>query len=146
MRLHTWNKRIAAGLAVGMVLLGGCANADFKADTSPISRAEAVTPAPEITPAPTAAPAKINPLEDQFAPTESTEQMAEDGVKGITNSGVNVRSAPKGETVDALPNHAEVEVLGRDGGWFLVKYGEIEGYIYGQFLDIDGVNGLDLED
>ncbi len=137
------------GIFAAVTILGGCANPDFEQDTSPISQAEEVTPTPTATVTPTASPAKINPLEDQFSSTNSgSENIQSTGMTGITNSGVNVRETPRGTTIDALPNRAEVEILAQDGGWYLVYYEEegIQGYIYGQFLDINGVNALELDE
>ncbi len=151
MRRYAWKKAAAAAVLLGTLSLSGCANADFAADTSVESVAETEETAPQtsVTPAPTAAPAKLNPLEDQFSTDSSIsaeENLASENITGITNSGVNVHSSPRGETTDSLPDEAEVDVLGRDGDWFLVRYEDVEGYIYGQFLDIDGVNGLDLDE
>ncbi len=140
---------LTAAAMTAAMLLTACANADFAVDTTSIpQKTESVTPRVTSGPKPTAAPAKLNPLEDEFSDSSKADGGAPEGAsgKGMTNSGVNVHVSPKGETVDSIPDHVEVEILGRQGNWFEVRYESVQGYIYGQFLDIDGVNALELEE
>ncbi|GEM_PF-6606709 len=144
-------KTLAAAAAIAAALsLTACSNADFEttngADLS-TSSTESVAPKPHQEAEPTAAPAKINPLEDQYSSSESNP--AGKNYNGITNSDVNLHSDPGGTTIGTVPANTKLEILGKDGNWYKIRYGDQTGYIYGQYMDFfDGTNGLDsdLED
>jgi uncharacterized protein YgiM (DUF1202 family) len=81
------------------------------------------TPASTPTPAPT--------------PTPTTQTGT---VK--VNTTLNVRSGAgtQYKVVGSLKNGTKVEVLGKSGSWYRIKYGSITGYVSGQYLVVDNSN------
>lgn len=63
------------------------------------------------------------------APTEQPEEMNKSGY--VAGTGVNVRSMPstEGKVVEVLNTNAEVTVIGEEGDWYKIRFGDIEGYI-----------------
>ena len=59
----------------------------------------------------------------------------------ITNagSGLILREKPSksGDVIFTIANGKEVEVLGKEGDWYKVKYNGEEGYLFSQFVKID---------
>ena len=67
---------------------------------------------------------------------ESTTSEDGDSFKH-TNDTVNVRKEPNEDAtiLEVLEENEKVEVLGTEGKWTHVKWGEIEGYISSEYLD-----------
>lgn len=63
---------------------------------------------------------------------------ATDGV--ITGETVKLRKAPSLDAglVTLLSVDNKVEVLGKEGDWYQVKYKEYEGYVYADYIDVEG--------
>ncbi len=51
---------------------------------------------------------------------------------------VNMREKPDSDSehIVSIPKGETVEIVEKSGKWYLVKYGEYEGYCYGKYLDI----------
>lgn len=70
---------------------------------------------------------------------EGDEPMAEIEYATVTaNSGstVNMRKKPEGDLLDRVPVGARVSVIGEDGDWLNIVYGETEGWMKKEFLAI----------
>ena len=63
---------------------------------------------------------------------------ASDGV--ITGETVKLREEPSmdGSLVTLLSVDNKVEVLGKDGEWYHIKYEDYEGYVYQDYVDVEG--------
>lgn len=63
---------------------------------------------------------------------------ASDGV--ITGKTVKLREEPSmdGSLVTLLSVDNKVEVLGKDGEWYHIKYKDYEGYVYQDYVDVEG--------
>lgn len=68
------------------------------------------------------------------------------GTNGVMNATVrtgggrlNIRSAPslEAEVIAQAPNGAVVTVLAREGEWYLIRRGNVEGYVFSQYLVIN---------
>lgn len=59
-------------------------------------------------------------------------------VRGFTTENVNMRSGPgtSYSKITTLPKNSSVIVLNSKDGWYLVKWGDYQGYISGEYLDI----------
>ena len=66
-----------------------------------------------------------------------TEETENSGSKEwmVTNDDVNVRDAAAGDVIDGIDAGEKVEILGRDGDWYQIRYGSLEGYVYAELLD-----------
>lgn len=53
----------------------------------------------------------------------------------VTNDDVNVRDAAAGNIIDGIDAGETVEILGKDGDWYQIRYGSLEGYVYADLLD-----------
>lgn len=143
---------LASGL---LIFAAGCTNRDFStSNATTVSEASSVAPTLKAGSEKKASPAKINPLESDSALTASEEGedstaspdsgMDQAAFCGTTNSGVNLHSSPKGPTTDSLPKGADVDVIGKEGNWYEIRYQDETGYIYGKYLTLDnGDNGLE---
>jgi uncharacterized protein YraI len=58
------------------------------------------------------------------------------GIGVITKTNVNVRSGPStsSSVVAMLDVNAVVDILGYDSGWFLVRFGDVSGYVRGDLM------------
>ena len=58
----------------------------------------------------------------------------------ITGETVKLRKAPSLDAglVTLLSVDNKVEVLGKEGDWYQVKYKEYEGYVYADYIDVEG--------
>ena len=58
----------------------------------------------------------------------------------ITGETVKLREGPSLDAglVTLLSVDNKVEVLGKEGDWYQVKYREYEGYVYADYIDVDG--------
>lgn len=78
------------------------------------------------------------------APT-STEKIVERAAGGergsvsdkVDNATVKVRSGPSTsyKTVTEVPRGSELDIIGKQDGWYKVRCGDKEGYIYGAFVN-----------
>ena len=61
----------------------------------------------------------------------------------ITGETVKLRKAPSLDAglVTLLSVDNKVEVLGKEGDWYQVKYKEYEGYVYADYIDVEGEVG-----
>ena len=58
----------------------------------------------------------------------------------VTQGGrLNIREAPNtnAEIVGQIPNGATVTIIGQDNGWYLINYGGVQGYSYGQYIQVN---------
>ncbi|MCF0128434.1 MAG: C40 family peptidase [Pseudobutyrivibrio sp.] len=63
------------------------------------------------------------------------------GICRVTEGNLNVRETPvDGKVVGKFPLNAACEVLGEEDGWFLIKSGNVEGYVSGDYL-VTGIEG-----
>lgn len=53
----------------------------------------------------------------------------------VTNDDVNVRDAAAGDIIDGIEAGERVEIIGRDGDWYQIRYGSMEGYVYAELLN-----------
>ena len=77
--------------------------------------------------------------EDAAASEPEDPSAVTEGIGTVTGN-VNVRSGPDRDTqkVGEIPEGSEVEVTGEsDNGWRYVRYGDVEGYIAGNYLDYE---------
>ncbi|MBZ4666337.1 SH3 domain-containing protein [Mahella sp.] len=86
-------------------------------------------PTPPPVPAPTPSPAP--------APTPT----AQTGTVKVSST-LNVRSGAgtQYKVVGSLKNGTKVEVLGKSGSWYQIKYGSITGYVSGQYLVVSSTS------
>jgi uncharacterized protein YgiM (DUF1202 family) len=115
-----------------LALLSACADvaASLPARPTPVAtlaRLPSVTP---VTPRPTPPPTET-PV------AETTPTVAP--LTGTVNIGANVRSGPGVEfaIVGVLAEGDVVALEGRQGTWYLVRVGELNGWMSGQVLTID---------
>ncbi|MDH3594889.1 MAG: SH3 domain-containing protein [Rhodospirillales bacterium] len=55
----------------------------------------------------------------------------------LADSGLNFRESPGGPRISVLPRGAEVEILGTDGDWYRVRFGERTGFVFSRFIDVE---------
>ena len=70
---------------------------------------------------------------------EPIEEMHQVGY--VAGTGVNVRSiaSTQGEVVEVLNTNAEVTVIGKEGDWYKIRFGDIEGYILASLVSDEEV-------
>jgi lysozyme family protein len=56
----------------------------------------------------------------------------------VTAASLNVRDAPKGKKLGALSEGKEVEVVGEQGGWLQIKFGEATGWVSAKYIESRG--------
>ncbi len=58
------------------------------------------------------------------------------GVAGTADNNLNIREAAslEGKLVGKLPKNAGCEVLSREGEWYRIKSGKVEGYVFSEYL------------
>ncbi len=58
------------------------------------------------------------------------------GLAGTEDNNLNIREKPEkeGKLVGKLPKNAGCEVLSRDGDWYYIKSGKVEGYVFADYL------------
>ncbi len=75
-----------------------------------------------------------NEPQEQAPTEEPDEEMNKPGY--VAGTGVNVRSmaSTEGDAIEVLNTNAEVTVIGQEGDWYKIRYGDIEGYILARFV------------
>ncbi|MBZ4664876.1 SH3 domain-containing protein [Mahella sp.] len=75
------------------------------------------------------------------APTPAPAPATQTGTVKV-NTTLNVRSGAgtQYKVVGSLKNGTKVEVLGKSGSWYKIKYGGITGYVSGQYLVVSGTS------
>jgi N-acetylmuramoyl-L-alanine amidase len=71
-------------------------------------------------------------------PFISPPQEERVGVVQTKGGNLNIRRKPTvdSEIVGQIPNGAEVQVFGETGGWYVVQYGTVVGYVRGDYLSV----------
>lgn len=51
---------------------------------------------------------------------------------------LNVRAQPStdAQVLGQLPNGTEITVTGQDGNWYLIQYNGLEGFVFGQYIEL----------
>ena len=62
--------------------------------------------------------------------------MEGNGVVRTAGGKLNVREMPEGRIIAQIPNGSEVEILGEDGDWMRVHFGEERsGYVFAAYIE-----------
>jgi N-acetylmuramoyl-L-alanine amidase len=77
------------------------------------------------------------------APTPAPTPSGQTGTVKVSST-LNVRSGAgtQYKVVGSLKNGTKVEVLGKSGSWYQIKYGSITGYVSGQYLVVSGTSTI----
>ena len=69
-----------------------------------------------------------------YISTESAPASAKDGYVNTPGSYLNVRSGPWGTIIGKLDHGASIEVLGKQGDWYQIKYNGKEAFVHSNYI------------
>ncbi len=69
-----------------------------------------------------------------YIATADVPATGADGYVNTPGSSLNVRTGPWGQIIGGLSHGASVELLGKDGDWYKVKYNGREAYVHGDYI------------
>lgn len=76
---------------------------------------------------------------DTNASAKADTEASDSGTGVVTaQAGLNVRSAPWGNIETAIPYGTSVDIVGKAGDWYKIKYNGKISYVYAQYIDKNG--------